>query len=214
MTSVLIVDDHALVRSGLRALIAGFSGFCVIGEAADGREALRLARRLAPDIMVLDIAMPGLNGLDTLARLGSDAPDCRALVVSMHSGRAYVEAALRAGARGYLEKAAAPAVLEEALRQVAAGGVHVPAQMRDLPAAIATGQAEVAVASGPALTTRQREILQLIAEGLATREIAARLSISIKTVETHRAHLMQRLDIHDVAGLTRHAIRIGLVSTD
>lgn len=214
MTTVLIVDDHALVRSGLRALIAGFNGFSVVGEAADGREALQLARRLAPDIMLLDIAMPGLNGLDTLARLRGEAPHCRALVVSMHSGRAYVEAALRAGARGYLEKAAAPAVLEEALRRVAAGGLHVPAPMRDLPALIAAGQGGAAESAGPALTTRQREILQLIAEGLATREIAARLSISIKTVETHRAHLMQRLDIHDVAGLTRHAIRIGLVSAD
>jgi DNA-binding NarL/FixJ family response regulator len=215
---VLLVDDHALVRAGMKALISGFPGFEVVGEASDGREALMQARALEPDIVVMDIAMPGLNGFDATARLRRSLPGCAILIVSMHTVERYVIEAFQAGASAYVIKDAAPEELELALVEVARGRRYLssslspelrgdrirPASMRAPPAAGGDG----------ALTSRQREILQLIAEGRSTREIGERLCISIKTVETHRAQLMQRLGIFDVAGLTRHAIRVGLVSPD
>ncbi len=209
---LLLVDDHALVRSGLKALIAGFAGFEVVGEASDGREALIEARRLVPDIVVMDITMPGLNGLDATARIRRTLPGCAVLVLSMHALGRYATAALEAGASGYVVKDAAPDELERALQAVARGGRYLPA---GIAAEIAGGEGVSLAGSGEReLTSRQREILQLVAEGRSTREIAKRLSISIKTVETHRSQLMQRLGIYDVAGLTRHAIRIGLVSPE
>lgn len=212
---VLLVDDHALVRRGLRALIEGFDGFEVVGEAADGREALRLVRSLRPALVVMDVTMPGLNGLDATGRIVKAVPDCAVLVLSMHSADHYVIEALRAGASAYVIKDAAPEALEAAMRRVARGGRCLSPPLSpalfDRAAKTAVGEhgdREVL------LTSRQREILQLIAEGGSTREIAERLHISVKTVETHRAQLMQRLGIFDVAGLTRHAIRCGLVSPD
>ncbi|MFN3987520.1 MAG: response regulator [Rhodocyclaceae bacterium] len=210
---ILLVDDHALVRGGVRALIDGFDGFAVVGEAADGREALAVASALGPDIVVMDIGMPGLNGLDATLRILQACPDTVVLALSMHAGEHYVSEALRAGARGYVVKDAAPEELERALRTVAAGRRYLSAGLRP-NGLLAAARGEAAGGGGPALTSRQREILQLVAEGHSTRDIAARLCISVKTVETHRAQLMQRLGIYDVAGLTRHAIRIGLVSAD
>lgn len=212
---VLLVDDHVLVRRGLRALIEGFDGFEVVGEAADGREALRRVRSLRPAIVVMDVTMPGLNGLDATGRILKAVPDCAVLVLSMHSADHYVIEALRAGASGYVIKDAAPEALEAAMRRIARGGRYLSPPLSpalfDRAAKTAVGEPgdhEVL------LTSRQREILQLIAEGGSTREIAECLHISVKTVETHRAQLMQRLGIFDVAGLTRHAIRCGLVSSD
>lgn len=210
---ILLVDDHALVRGGVRALIDGFDGFAVVGEAADGREALAAARTLAPDIVVMDIGMPGLNGLDATLRIRQACPATVVLALSMHAGEHYVSEALRAGARGYVVKDAAPEELERALRTVAAGRRYLSAGLRP-NGLLAAARGDAAGGGGPTLTSRQREILQLVAEGHSTRDIAARLCISVKTVETHRAQLMQRLGIYDVAGLTRHAIRIGLVSAD
>ncbi len=207
---VLLVDDHALVRSGLRALIAPLADFEVVGEAADGRAALAAVEALRPDVVVMDLSMPGFNGLDAIARIRSGFPACAVLVLSMHSSAHYVGEAMRAGAAGYLIKDAAPEELERALAAVAAGATFLSARLPAPPAASSEGGAQ----AGEPLTARQREILQLIAEGRSTREIAAQLFISIKTVETHRAQIMQRLGIFDVAGLTRHAIRIGLVSPE
>ena len=207
---VLLVDDHALVRGGLRALIGGFTGFTVVGEAADGREALARVAELQPDIVVMDLSMPGLNGLDATARIHAEHPHCAVLALSMHTAAHYVGEALRAGAAGYLIKDSAPNELEHGLRAVAAGQRYLSPQVAGQPPAAAGG----APSGAEPLTARQREILQLIAEGRSTREIATRLFISVKTVETHRAQIMQRLGIFDVAGLTRHAIRIGLVSSE
>lgn len=216
---VLLVDDHALVRSGLKALIAGFPGFDVVGEASDGREAVEQARALVPDIVVMDITMPGLNGLDATARIRRSMTGCAILVLSMHTVERYVTEALQAGASGYVIKDAAPEELERALAAIGRGRRYLSSSLElDLPDDLAghrPARTPAALTPGHGvLTSRQREILQLIAEGRSTREIGERLCISIKTVETHRAQLMQRLGIFDVAGLTRHAIRVGLVSPD
>lgn len=217
MKTVLLVDDHALVRSGLKALIEGFAGFRVAGEAADGAAGLSMAAALRPDIVLLDVSLPGANGFDTCRALIAQSGGCKVLMLSMHAGKVYVQEALRAGASGYIVKDAVPAALECALRRVAAGGQYLP-EAHD---AVAHGYGE-GLDGGfgggrcgeDGLTRRQREILRLVAEGHTTRQIAAQLFISIKTVETHRAQLMQRLGIFDVAGLTRYAIRNGLVSPD
>ena len=213
---VLLADDHQLVRAGMRALIDSLPGFEVAGEAADGREVLRLVRDDGIDLVVMDLSMHGLNGLDATARIAKDHPEIRVVVLSMHTSENYVLDALRAGARGYVIKDSAPEELERALRAVAAGQRYLsPAishfLLDDYLRLARGGDAQQAAAR---LTARQREILQLIAEGRSTREIAGRLSISIKTVETHRAQIMQRLDVRDVASLTRYAIRLGLITPD
>lgn len=212
--TVIIADDHALVRTGLRLIVESLEGFRVVAEARDGREALALARRLSPDVMLVDIGMPVLNGLEALPLLRRHCPDTRVVMLSMHTGAQQVGAALRAGAAGYVVKDAAVAQLADALAVVAAGGVYVSPQVADH--ARATGQDDEGGGTDPlgGLTQRQREILQLVAEGRSTRDIAGMLFISVKTVETHRAEIMRRLGIHDVAGLTRLAIRAGMISSD
>ncbi|MBE7421466.1 MAG: response regulator transcription factor [Zoogloeaceae bacterium] len=214
---VLLADDHQLVRAGMRALIDSLPGFEVAGEAADGREVLRLAREDGIDLVVMDLSMPGLNGLDATARIAKDHPEIRVVVLSMHTSENYVLDALRAGARGYVIKDSAPEELERALRAVAAGQRYLSPAIShfllDDYLRLARGGADPQKEAAQ-LTARQREILQLIAEGRSTREIAGRLSISIKTVETHRAQIMQRLDVRDVASLTRYAIRLGLITPD
>lgn len=214
---VLLADDHTLVRAGLRSLIDGFEGFCVIAETGDGREAVRLTRQLQPDIALLDISMPGLNGLDAAALIARETPDARVVILSMHTAETYVLEALRAGAVGYVVKDAAVDEMERALRAVQKGerwlSPSVSRHLLDEYLRLARGQPMTG--SGiEALTPRQREILQLIAEGHSTREIADRLTISIKTVETHRAQIMERLNIRDVAGLTRFALRAGLIDPE
>jgi len=214
---ILLADDHQMMRAGIRALVQGFSGYEVVGETGDGREVLRLAKSLAPDLILMDLSMPGLNGLNATARVVKDHPALRVIVLSMHTSESYVLDALRAGASGYVVKGAAPEELEQALKAVAADDRYLsPAISRylldDYLRLVRGGgepQKEAAL-----LTPRQREILQLIAEGRPTREIAERLSISIKTVETHRAQIMQRLNVHDVASLTRYAIRLGLITPE
>lgn len=207
---ILLADDHALVRAGIRRLIEDTPGYTVVAEAADGREAARLARQHAPDIALIDLSMPGLNGLDAIARIVADLPRTRVFALSMHTSEQYVADALRAGATGYIVKDAAADELVEALAAAGRGQRFIsPLVAGHVAAAAAPARDE-----SEALTSRQREILQLVAEGHSTRQIAERLSISVKTVETHRAQIMQRLDIHDVAGLTRHALRIGLIRQD
>jgi DNA-binding NarL/FixJ family response regulator len=208
---VLLADDHALVRSGFRALIQRFSDIEVVAEAAGGWEMLELTAKHRPQIVLLDITMPGLNGLDALAELRRRAPATRVLVVSMHTGEEYVRRALRAGASGYLLKDAAVPELELAIRAVARGEIYLSPALSKLLVADFLERAGRTESANDRLTPRQRQILQLIAEGQTTKEIAAHLGLSIKTVETHRTQLMERLDVHDIAGLVRYAIRTGLV---
>jgi DNA-binding NarL/FixJ family response regulator len=211
-TRILLADDHALVRQGFRSLLAAIADFEVVGEAANGREALRLIRALAPDVVLMDIAMPELNGLDATARSLHEQPSPRVIIVSMHSTESYVLEALRAGAVGYILKDADAGELERAIRCVARGERYLsPSVSHHLIERVVS--AEKAAEREP-LTPRQREVLQLIAEGRSTREMAEALHLSVKTVETHRSQLMQRLQVFDVAGLTRYAIRIGLVDAE
>ena len=208
---ILVADDHTLMRAGLVTLIARLPEMEVVAEAEDGRKALRLARDLQPDIVLMDIAMPGLNGLEAAERIHGILPAVKIIILSMHASEEYVAQALKAGASGYLLKDAATTELEMALKSVSMGQFY-------LSPAISRQVVDTMLRGGPTgldlLTPRQREILQLIAEGKSTREIADTLHLSVKTVETHRAQLMERLDIHDVAGLIRYALRKGLISAD
>lgn len=218
-TRILLADDHALVRAGIRMLIEGIPGFRVVAETGDGQDAVKQARQIMPDIVLMDLAMPGLNGLDAIARIVKECPTIRVVALSMHTAENYVLEALRLGAAGYVVKDAAVEELEQALNAVSAGESFLsPAVSRHvLQGYLRLAKGETAPeprASIEQLTPRQREILQLIAEGRSTRDIAEQLSISIKTVETHRSQIMQRLDIHDVAGLTRYAIRAGLIEAE
>jgi DNA-binding NarL/FixJ family response regulator len=214
MIRVLIADDHNLVRAGLRLLMDEMPGLDVVGEAADGNEALRLIESLKPDVVLMDVAMPGLNGIEAVRRANRQWPDTRILILSMHADEAYVYEAMKAGAAGYLLKGADKAELEQAIRTVARNGdtYLTPAITHTVVSALAAVEARQSPLD--VLTSRQREILQLIAEGRTTRQIALRLNLSAKTVESHRANLMARLGIRDVPGLVRFAIRVGLIAGD
>ena len=211
---VLLADDHDLFRAGLRVLLQDLGGFEVVAEAGDGREALRLLGEHRPDVVLMDLMMPGLNGLEATARVAREFPAVRVLVLSMNAAEEFVLPAVRAGASGYVLKNARPAELEQAIRAVARGETYltpaVAGHLIDDYRRRTTGEPD----SLEKLTPRQREVLQLVAEGHSTKEIARRLGVSVKTVETYRSQLMDALDIHDIAGLTRYAIRKGLVSPD
>jgi len=208
---ILLVDDHALVRAGIRALLESLPRLEVVGETGDGLEAVRLVREIEPDAILLDITLPGLNGLEVAARVARLGVGTRVLVLSMHASPEYAARAFAAGAAGYLIKDSAFDELAAALEAIGAGRRYLS---RAIDAA-QVAEFERRVASGATgldgLTPRQRQILQLVAEGLGTRQIAERLFLSVKTVETHRAQIMQRLDIYDVPGLVRFAIRHGLL---
>lgn len=209
----MIVDDHTLVRAGIRMLLATMRNVEVVAEASDGSEALRLIEQHRPQVVLMDIAMKTLNGLDTTAKISAAHPGVRVLILSMHANEEYVLQALRAGAAGYLLKEAATAELEIALQAVSRGETYLsPPVSRAVVDGYVHRTAERQPEDG--LTPRQREILRLIAKGLGTKEIAFRLDLSVKTIETHRAMIMDRLGIRDVAGLTRYAIRSGLISAD
>jgi DNA-binding NarL/FixJ family response regulator len=212
---VLLADDHALVRAGIRSLLSGLPGVEVIGEAHDGREALRLTLEKRPDVVLMDVSMPGLNGLEAAGRLAKECPTARVVILSMSATEEYVAQALRAGAAGYLLKDAEPAELELAVRAAARGETYLTPAVSKKVVADYVHRLN-APAAGPLdlLTPRQREVLQLIAEGRTTKEIARVLNLSVKTVETHRTQLMDRLDLHDVAGLVRFAVRVGLVEPE
>ena len=208
---VLLADDHALVRAGIRALLEGLEGVAVVAEAGNGGEVLELARKHRPDVVLLDISMPGLGGLEASAQLKQELPEVRVVMLSMHANEEYVLQSLRAGAAGYMLKDSATAELEFALKAVMQGETYLspPISKQVVEGYVQRVGAEPA----PDLTPRQRQVLQLIAEGHSTKEIAYRLELSVKTVETHRAQLMERLQIRDIAGLVRYAIRNGLVSS-
>jgi DNA-binding NarL/FixJ family response regulator len=211
---VLLADDHALVRAGIRSLLQGLDGIEVVGEAGDGHETLRLAAKLRPDIVLLDIGMPGLNGLQVAARLAKLDGAIRIVIVSMHTFEEYVTLALRAGCAGYLIKGSAATELEIAVRAVARGETYLsPAVSKQLVGDYIRRTSR-APDSLEALTPRQREILQLVAEGYTSKAIAQRLGLSYRTVESHRSQIMERLGVHDLAGLVKYAVRIGLVGLE
>jgi len=211
---LLLVDDHLLIRASLRSLLAEFSGTEVVAEASDGREAIEMVGQHQPDVVLMDISMAGLNGLEATRLIRKEYPHVQVIVLSMHAGERQVLQALRAGAGGYILKEAAPRELELAIESVARGKLFlspgISRQVIDVFLGQMGGQADPL----DQLTPRQREILQLIAEGHSSKQIAHRLDASVKTIESHRASLMERLDIHDIAGLVRYAIRQGLVSPD
>ena len=211
---VVVADDHTLVRAGLRSLLNGIHGVEVVAEAGNGRDAIALAREHRPDVVLMDIAMSGLNGLEAAERVIKNDPSCKVIILSMHSSSEYVTKALHLGVSGYLVKDAAASELELALAAVARGEKYLSASISTHLIDQITGDTPPSKTEWDSLTSRQREILQLVAEGRTTKEIAVLLGISIKTVDTHRTQLMGRLNIHDVAGLVRYAIRIGLVSSE
>ena len=209
---VLLADDHTLVRAGLRKLLESIPGMEVVGEAGDGLQLLEMVEKLQPQVVLMDIAMPGLNGLEATGRLIKAWPSIRVLILSMHQNAEYVRQALRQGAVAYLLKDAAPMELEWALAAVLRGETYLSPAVSKGVVSDYVHRLRSEEQPADALTPRQREVLQLIAEGQSTKEIARRLDLSVKTVETHRTQLMKQLDIHEVAGLVRYAIREGLVS--
>jgi DNA-binding NarL/FixJ family response regulator len=210
-TRVLLADDHALVRAGIRALLEKMTGIEVVAEAGDGREALELIKRQLPHVVFMDIALPGLNGLEALARATKEFRAVKVIILSMHANKEYVLQALRAGACGYLLMDAAVAELELALRAVSCGETYLSPRISKRVIDSYLERLAIERPVREELTPRQREIVQLIAEGENTKEIAFLLKVSVKTVEAHRAQLMDRLGIHHVAGLVRYAMRVGLV---
>ncbi|MEC4890290.1 MAG: response regulator transcription factor [Nitrospira sp.] len=211
---VVLADDHVLIRAGLRALLHSLPNVQVVGEASDGHEAVAVVEKIQPDVVIMDIAMANLNGLEAASRITRQWPKVRVIILSMHANEEYVGQALNAGATGYLLKGAEPAELELALKAAVRGETYLsPSISKPLVLDYLEHRKDKL---GPAieLTARQREVLQLIAEGCSTKDIARKLGVSVKTVDSHRTELMRRLDIHDVAGLVRYAIRRGLVSTD
>jgi DNA-binding NarL/FixJ family response regulator len=224
---VLIADDHTLLRSGLRALLERAPDIRVVGEAADGREALRQIEEQRPDVVLMDVAMAGLNGLEATMRAVRDHRGVRVVILSMHKNEEYVVHAVQAGASGYLLKDVATTELVTAIRTVMRGQRYLSAEAAQRVADYEERFGTISAQGGPPgspghapardptqLTQREREVLQLIAEGRTMQEIASVLAISPKTVETHRYRLMDRLNIHHVAGLVRYALRTGLVQPE
>jgi DNA-binding NarL/FixJ family response regulator len=207
---VLVADDHALVRAGIRALLERIDRVKVVGEAGDGLQALQLIKELEPDVVLLDLTMPGLSGFEVLKETSEQFPEVNMIVLSVHDTAEYAIHALRSGAAGYLPKSAASAELEVAIQRVMLGEKYVSPRIAPEPLLEFSGGGETT----SDLTPRQLEVLTLISQGSSTRDIAVALKISIKTVETHRAQLMSRLNIHEVAGLVRYAIKKGLVKID
>ena len=211
---VLLADNHTLVRAGLRALLQNIEGIQVVAEAGDGREALHLIAVHQPDLVLMDIAMPEMNGLEATAHVVKEFPQVRVIILSMHANEEYVLQALRTGAMGYVLKDAGLSELELAVRASVRGETYLSPAVSKHVVADYVRRVSSEPSSLEQLTSRQREILQLIAEGRTTKEIADLLYVSVKTVETHRLQLMKRLNIHDIAGLVRYAIRMGLVLPD
>lgn len=207
---VLLVEDHQLVRAGIHALLDRMTGVDVVAEVSDGAEAVKAVEVMQPDLVLMDVAMPGLNGLEAASRITRQWPAVRIIMLSMHANEEYLRQALKAGAMGYLLKGADLAELEEAIRIVSEGAPYLTPSVARYTIEVNRPGDVRELTPIERLSPRQREILQLIAEGHSTKEMAYRLKLSAKTVETHRAQLMERLDIHDIAGLVRFAIKAGL----
>jgi DNA-binding NarL/FixJ family response regulator len=215
--TVLLADDHAVVRAGLRSLLEAENGIQVVGEAQDGREAVRLTKKLLPAVVVIDIAMPLLNGLEATRQILKAVPATKVLILSAHSDDEYVDEVIRIGAAGYLIKQTSAHILSEAIRQAHKGKAFfdpsVAKRLEDRQQSPRLGVAGWRTKGNVGLTSREVEVLQLIAEGKANKQSAAELGISIKTVEKHRQNLMSKLDLHDTAGLTRYAIAAGIIES-
>jgi DNA-binding NarL/FixJ family response regulator len=214
--TVLLAEDHDIVRQGLSALLNADGGFKLIGQARNGREAVDLATRLRPDVILMDIAMPVLNGLEATRQILGANPAAKVIVLSAHSDDEYIERMREAGVAGFLEKQTSAEVLTKAIREVAAGRAYYsPAIARRLGAIAGKPRDREGMikANSSRLTSRESEVLQLVAEGSANKQVAAELGISIKTVEKHRQHLMDKLNIHETAGLTRYAIAHGIIES-
>lgn len=206
---VVIADDHQLLRAGISALLRDIPDVEVLGEAADGAAAVRLAGELKPDILFLDLVMPGMSGLEALASINETLPEVRIIVLSMHSSEEHVLRALRLGAAGYMLKDVAPEELGLAIRAVMSGENWLSAAVskKVIAGYVARNNEE----TFDSLTSRQHQVLKLLAQGTPTKEISTQLNLSVKTIETYRAQIMERLDIHDVPGLVRYAVRHGIV---
>lgn len=221
--SILLAEDHTVVREGLRALLEAAGDIAVIAEASTGRQAVELALKHRPDVVVMDIAMPHLNGLEATRQIRHALPTARVLILSAHSDDAYVDQVLSLGARGYLLKQVSAHCLSAAVREVHQGNtyfspslnrcVHSHAQTRSRSAALAA-QGKAPRNDPSALSSRESEVIQLIAEGQANKQVASELGISVKTVEKHRQRLMEKLSIHDTAGLTRYAMTHGIIKAE
>jgi DNA-binding NarL/FixJ family response regulator len=212
---IVLADDHKILREGIRALLESQPGLTVVGEADNGRTAVAMAKDLMPDVVVLDIGMPELNGVEAARRMIHENPRLRIIALSMHSDRRFVSEMLKAGASAYLLKDGAFEELVEAIEAVTAGNVYLSPGIAGVVVDDYVSQIgdPVRTAFG-VLSSREREVLQLMSEGLATKQIAASLRVSVKTVETHRRQIMEKLDLHSVAELTKYAIREGLTTVE
>jgi DNA-binding NarL/FixJ family response regulator len=212
----LLADDHTIVREGLRALLDADGGIQVVGEARNGREAVELAEALRPDVVVMDIAMPLLNGLEATRQILAKNPGSKVLILSAHSDDAYIDRVVSVGAVGFLIKQTSAQILATAIHEVMAGkGFWSPQVLKRINSSYQkSGKgAGIVIKKATGLTSREFEVIQLVAEGHANKQVAADLNISIKTVEKHRQHLMDKLNIHDTAGLTRYAIAQGIIES-
>jgi DNA-binding NarL/FixJ family response regulator len=215
MIKVLIADDHRLFRDGLRTLLEKQKNINIVGETKDGPETVTAANKLHPDIILMDISMPGLNGIETARKISAQSDSTKILMLSMHSDRRYVTESLKAGAVGYLLKDSAFEELITAIHAVSENGIYLSPKIND-----SVIKEYIAVAKGSPkssfsiLSAREREVLQILAEGRTTKEIAISLNVSVKTIETHRKQIMDKLDIHSIAELTKYAIREGLTSLE
>jgi two-component system response regulator NreC len=212
---VLLADDHKIFRDGLRTLIEKEAGMEVVAEAENGRKAVKLAEKLSPNVIIMDVSMPDLNGIEATRKIIAGTSNVKVIALSMHSDRRFVLGMLEAGASAYLLKDCAFAELVNAIRQVAAGNTYLSPKIADV---VVKGYlnkvSDSSLTTRTVLTSREREILQLLAEGLSAKEIAAHLNLSIKTIETHRRNIMEKLEIHTIAELTKYAIREGLVALE
>lgn len=209
MVRIVIVDDHLILLNGIKQLIERESKYEVVGEACDGREGVRLIERLKPDIAVLDITMPGLNGLDAARVIAKASPRTRTIILTMHKENPYVMEALDAGVHGYVVKSQTAGDLMRAIEEVACDRVYLSPGISHI---VLDAYRHKEEAAKERLTLREREVLQLIAEGMRTKQVASALGISVKTAESHRTRIMSKLDIHETAGLVRYAIRRGMIS--
>lgn len=211
--TIVLADDHALIRAGIRALLENLPDVQVVGEAGSGEEVMVLVEKTHPTLVLMDITMPGINGIESTRRLLQQYPDTKVIILSMHLEHQYALRALQAGAKGYLLKGARAPELELAISSVARGDTYLsPAVSSLIVEKVVSGSTEPSPLEQ--LTPRQREILRLIAEGMTSKEIALKLGVSVKTVKTHRSDMMSQLGIHDIAGLVRFAVQVGLVSVE